>query len=53
MTKAKTPEEKATAKAAKATAQPEVKATKQKAKVIETKFVTHAGKSGRVKSISM
>jgi hypothetical protein len=69
MTKAKTPEEKAAAKAAKvqpnadnidiATGKESVvsdlktKATNKKAKIVETPFVSHAGKSGRVKSISM
>lgn len=57
MTKAKTPEEKAAAKDAKAKVQPEVKTevktTARKAKNIETKFISSAGKNGRVKSFSM
>lgn len=57
MTKAKTPEEKAAAKDAKAKVQPEVKTevktTARKAKNTETKFISSAGKNGRVKSFSM
>jgi hypothetical protein len=53
MTKAKTPEEKTAAKAAKAEVQPKTKTTAKKAKNTETKFVSSAGKNGRVKSFSM
>ena len=53
MTKAKTPEEKAAAKAEKAEVQPEVNTTAKKAKNTETKFISSAGNSGRVKRFSM
>lgn len=63
MTKKKTPEEKAAAKAEKANLSvqdpgaeisvSEVKASTKKTKVQETRFVTNAGTKGRVKSLSM